>query len=687
MRQMMKAPTAPIEKHREQRHGAEVADNYHWLRDREDPRVESYLREENDYAESMMAHTERLQQTLFDEILGRIQEDDSSVPVANGAFFYYGRTEEGKPYAIHCRKPREGGDEQLLLDENALAEGESYFQLGASKISPDHSLLAYAFDTSGDEKYRLRVVRLADGEVLDEIPECAGQVQWALDGETLFYTTLDDAHRPWRLHRHRLGEDAAADPIVFEEPDGACFVAIDRTKDRRFLLLHIDSNDTSEVRYLAADEPQGEFRTIEPRRKKIEYGVEHHGGFFYILTNDDAVNFKLVRAPVATPGRSHWGEVVAHDPQVKLDAIEVFVDHLVLAERRDGMRGVRVLELPSLASHRIEFPEPVYTVSVHRTPEFESSMLRFSYTSLVTPSSVYDYDLRTRERELRKRQPVKGGYDPGRYASERVEAMAADGTPVPISLVYRRDLRQDGGQPLMLYGYGAYGISIDPTFDSSRLSLLDRGMVYAIAHVRGGGEMGRPWYEAGKLRHKRNSFTDFITAAEHLIEQGYAAAGSLAMRGGSAGGLLMGAVINMRPDLPQAVVAKVPFVDVVNTMSDETIPLTVIEWDEWGNPQQKGDHDYIRSYSPYDNVAEADYPNLLIMAGLNDPRVAYWEPAKWAAKLRAVKSGERWLLLKTHMGAGHGGASGRYEAIKELAFEYAFVLDRLGLNGEAATEG
>lgn len=678
----MKAPSAPVETHIEERHGEIVADDYHWLRNREDPRVEAYLSEENAYAEAMMQHTSGLQRTLFDEILGRIEEDDSSVPVDNGPFVYYGRTEVGKPYSIHCRRPREGGEEQILLDENALAEGQAYFRLGASKVSPDHSLLAYAFDCTGEEKYRMRVVRLADGRLLDEIPECAGQLQWALDGVTLFYTTLDASHRPWRLHRHRLGQDPAADVTVFEEPDGACFVGIDRTKDRRYLLLHIESNDTSEVRYLAADEPHGEFRTIEPRRKRIEYDVEHHGGFFYILTNADAVNFKLVRAPVADAGRERWVDVVPHDVQVKLDEIECFAGHLVLTERRGGVRGARVLELPSFASHRIEFPEPVYTVSVHRTPEFASDMLRFSYTSLVTPSSVYDYDMRTRKRELRKRQPVKGGYDAQAYLSERVEATAADGTPIPISLVYRRELRRPNGQPLLLYGYGAYGISVDPSFDSSRLSLLDRGMIYAIAHVRGGGELGRPWYEAGKLRHKRNSFSDFIAAAEHLIAQGYAEAGSLAMRGGSAGGLLMGGVINMRPDLAQVVVAKVPFVDVVNTMSDESLPLTVIEWDEWGNPRHKADHDYIRSYSPYDNVAAADYPNLLIMAGLNDPRVAYWEPAKWAARLRATRSGERWLLLRTHMGAGHGGASGRYEAIKELAFEYAFILDRLGLNDD-----
>lgn len=663
-------------------HGEVRVDDYYWLRERDNPEVIQYLEAENAYTEAVMKPTAALQEKLYQEMLGRIKETDLSVPERIEDYYYYSRTEEGKQYRIHCRKRGSlEADEQVLLDENRLAEGKVYFRLGVFEVSPNHQLLAYSVDSTGAETYRIYVKNLDTGELLsDEIPNTYYSVEWGNDNRTLFYTTLDEAKRPYKLFRHTLGSDPAADELVHLEEDDAYFLSISKTRSQKYMILRLASNTTTENWFLDADRPEGDFRLIHPRQHKMEYEVEHHGNRFFILTNENAINFKLMEAPVSNPAKKNWREVIAHRDSVLLDDVDAFRNHLVISERAKGLRQLRVIDMTTGEHHHIDFPEPVYTVWLSRNPDFNTELVRFNYTSLVTPRSVYDYNMRSRQRELKKQYEVLGDYDPSLYASERIFAEAPDGTEVPISLVYKRALfNKDGGNPLWLYGYGSYGATIDPRFNSNRLSLLDRGFVFAIAHVRGGGALGRPWYEDGKLLNKRNTFTDFIACAEHLIAENYTSKDRLVISGGSAGGLLMGAVTNMRPDLFEAVVAKVPFVDVVNTMLDASIPLTVIEYEEWGNPHEKAYYDYIKSYSPYDNVTTQDYPDMLITAGLNDPRVQYWEPAKWTAKLRAMKTDDNLLLLKTNMGAGHSGASGRYEYLREIAFEYAFVLHVLGM--------
>ena len=630
-----------------------------------------------------MQCTEALQERLFAEMRGRIKETDLSVPERIDGWLYYHRTAEGAQYPIYCRRRvDEESPEEVLLDLNPLAAGHAYFRLGAFEVSPDHRLLAYAVDTSGAESFVLYVKELETGALLAEtIVNVSPSVAWANDSRTLFYVVLDEARRPCRLFRHVLGANPAEDALVHFEVDESFFLDIGRTRSNDWLLLELASHSTSEVRFVSADRPEEPFRTIEPRRAGIEYTVSHHGDRFLITTNDAAPNFRLVSAPVASPSRAHWTEVLPHRPDVKLDSTDAFRNHLVVYEREAGLRQIRVLDLASGESHLVAFPEPVYTVRQHENPEFDTTLLRFSYTSMVTPSSVVDYDMGARTWTVLKQTEVLGGYDPARYRTERRFATAPDGTQVPISLVYQLPLERPGGpRPLLLNGYGAYGICFDPSFSSSSLSLLERGFVVAIAHVRGGEDMGRPWYEAGKLLNKPNSFTDFIAAAEHLVAEGLTSPDRLVISGGSAGGLLMGAVTNLRPDLFRAVLAEVPFVDVVNTMLDATLPLTVIEYEEWGNPNDPAFYDCIRSYSPYDNVRETAYPNMLVTAGLNDPRVAYWEPAKFTARLRARKTDSNRLLLRTNMGAGHGGASGRWDYLREVAFKYAFVLDVLGVS-------
>jgi oligopeptidase B len=659
-------------------HGELRVDDYFWLRDRTNPAVVAYLEAENRYAASAMRHTEVLQEQLYLEMRGRIKETDLSVPERVDEYYYYSRTEEGGQYPILCRRHGEHGAEEVLLDQNPLAAGHAYCRIGASAVSPDHRLLAYSVDRSGAEEFTLYLRDLSTGALLAEsIPNTSHGVAWANDSRTLFYTVLDRAHRPCRLYRHTVGTHPSRDELVYFEPDASFFLDVSRTRSRRYLLLDISSHSTSEVRFVSADCPEDAFRVVQPRAPGIEYTVTHHGERFFITTNDAAPNFRLVEAPVARPGRENWSAVLPYRPEVKLDSTDAFKDHLVIYERAAGLRHIRVLDLPSGEEHVISFPEPVYTVRSHGNPEFDTTLLRFTYTSLVTPSSVVDYDLARRTWTVRKQTEVLGGYDPTLYRSERLFATAADGTAVPISLVYRIPLQPDGQRPLLLNGYGAYGLSYDPMFSSNTLSLLDRGFVVAIAHVRGGEEMGRAWYEGGRLLNKRSTFTDFIATAEHLIGTGYTSPDRLVISGGSAGGLLMGAVTNMRPELFRAVLAEVPFVDVVNTMLDASLPLTVIEYDEWGNPNDRAAYEYISSYSPYDNVERRNYPHMLVTAGLNDPRVAYWEPAKWTAKLRAKKTDRNRLLLRTNMGAGHGGASGRYDYLRELAFKYAFVLDVL----------
>jgi len=659
-------------------HGDTRVDDYAWLRERENPEVTKYLEAENQYTEQVMAPLKPLQETLYKEILGRIQETDLSVPVRRDDYFYYARTEEGKAYSIYCRKHGSlDAPEEILLDANALAAGQKYFRIGNFSVSPDHRLLAYSTDVEGDEAHTIFVKELATGELLpDRITNTYYSLEWANDNRTFFYTVIDPARRPYRVMRHQLG--AASDDLVYEEQDARFSLGVGKTRSRRFLVLHLGSALTSEVRYMEADDPLGEFRVMLPRKQEVEYDASHHGDFFYIRTNEGAKNFRLMRTPAANPSRDNWEEVIPARPAVTIEGVDSFEDYLIVYERERGLEKICVRDCNGALSHYIEFPEPVYTVGATGNPEYRTRTLRFVYTSLVTPASVFDYNLETHQRELKKQYEVKGGYDASQYQSERIFAKAPDGVEVPISLVYRRGFEKNGEGPLLLYAYGSYGHSIDPGFSSDRLSLLDRGFAFAIAHPRGGAELGEEWHDHGKLLAKKNTFTDFIACAEHLIRNRYTSPERLAIMGGSAGGLLVGAVLNMRPDLFHAAVAKVPYVDNLNTGLDPTLPLTITEYEEWGNPEHKEYYDYIKSYSPYENVAPREYPTLLVTAGLNDPRVSYWEPAKWVAKLRAMKKDQNILLLKTNMGSGHFGPSGRYEGIKEVAFDYAFLLWTLG---------
>ncbi len=624
-----------------------------------------------------MAHTKPLRDELYHEILGRIQETDLSVPVKRDDYFYYTRTEEGKAYSIQCRKHGSlQAAEEILLDANVLAEGQKYFRLGNFAVSADHRLLAYSTDLEGDEAYTIQVKNLETGDLLpDRIANTYYTLEWANDNRTFFYTVLDETKRPYRAYRHELG--ASSDTLVYQEDDGRFALGLGKTRSRRFVFFELSSPLTSELRYLEAADPRGDFRVMLPRRQGVEYDASHHGEYFYIRTNDGAKNFRLMRTSVANPSMENWHEVIPARADVTIEGVDSFEDHLAVYERERGLEKICIRDGLGAFSHYIDFPEPVYTVSASGNAEYKTNLLRFNYTSLVTPTSVFDYNVRTRERELKKQYEVRGGYDASQYQSERIFAKAPDGVEVPISLVYRKGFKLNGASPLLLYGYGAYGHSIDPRFSSDRLSLLDRGLVFAIAHIRGGAELGEVWHDQGKLLQKRNTFTDFIACAEHLIAARYTSSDGLAIMGGSAGGLLMGAVLNMRPELFHAAIAKVPFVDTLNTMLDPTLPLTMSEYEEWGNPEDKQYYDYIRSYSPYDNVAAREHPAMLVTAGLNDPRVSYWEPAKWVAKLRALKTDSNVLLLKTDMGSGHFGPSGRYEGIKEVAFDYAFLLDTL----------
>ncbi len=674
-------PVATRIAHTDTLHGDVRVDHYFWLREKTNPEVIAYLEAENEYTAAKMKHTEPLQQKLYDELLGRIKETDLSVPVKHDEYYYYSRTEEGKQYKIYARKKGSlEAAEEILLEVNEMAAGHEFFDIGAYETSPNHQLLAYSVDTAGNELFTIHIKDLRTGELYpDEIPNTYYDVAWFNDNKTFFYCTLDEAKRPYRLYRHTLGDDPANDRLVYQEDDEMFWMEVWRTKSKAYILLSLESETTSEVWYVSADTPGGEFKVIHPRQHELEYSVDHHGNRFLIVTNDNAKNFKLVDAPITAPARENWREVIAHRDSVKIDRIDVFKDYLVVYEREAGLRQISVHNLHSGETHRVEFPEPVYTVYGGSNPDFNSRLLRYTYSSLVTPKSVFDYDLQARDRELKKQDEVLGGYDPSEYQTERIFATAPDGIRVPISLVYRKGMTKDGGNYLILRGYGSYGSSSDPWFSSHRLSLIDRGFIYAIAHIRGGGEMGRWWYEQGKLLNKKNTFTDFIACAEHLVAEGYTTPERLAISGGSAGGLLIGAVVNMRPDLWGVAVADVPFVDVINTMADPSIPLTVIEYEEWGNPADPEYYKYMLSYSPYDNVEARDYPDLLITAGLNDPRVQYWEPAKWTARLRSLKTDDNLLVLKTNMGAGHMGASGRYDFLKEYAFEYAFILDRLGI--------
>jgi oligopeptidase B len=645
-------------------------DNYFWLRDRQDPDTIAYLEAENAYTKEKLYHTEALQATLYAEMLGCIQQTDLSVPVKRDEYFYYTRTEEGKQYAIHCRK-KGAGPEEVLLDCNLLAEGHKYFRLGAFIASPNHRLLGYSVDFEGDEKYTVRVKNLDTGNLFaDEIPNTSSRLEWAADNATFFYTTLDEALRPYKVFRHALG--VTEDPLIYHEPDERFTVDLSSTRSRAYIFININSSLTSEIRYLRKDQPRGDFRILLPRVFETEYDATHRGDSFFIRTNDGAKGFRVVEAPVADPAKANWKEIIPGRDGITIESVSAFQDYLVTEERHRGVTQIYIRDAHTGAQHAIEFPEPVYTADLGANAEFNTKLLRFHYTSLVTPASIYDYDMETRERELKKQQQVLGGYDPQQFQSERIHV-----GEVPISLVYKKGFVRDGRAPMLLYGYGSYGISIDPSFSSDRLSLLDRGFVYAIAHIRGGMDLGKPWHEAGRLLQKKNTFTDFIAAAEKLIAEKFTSPARLAIMGRSAGGLLMGAVVNLRPDLFAAVIAGVPFVDSLNTALDASLPLTVGEYEEFGDPNKREFYDYMRSYAPYENVTAQAYPAMLVTAGLNDPRVSYWEPSKWVAKLRALKTNDRPLLLKTNMGSGHFGSSGRYEYLKETAIEYAFLLDVL----------
>jgi oligopeptidase B len=675
-------PLAPRLPHVVSAPGGDRTDDWYWLREREDPEVIAYLEAENAHTEEVLAPTKGLQQQLFEEFRGRILETDLSVPARKGEWWYYTRTVEGLQYPIVCRKPGSlEADEQIVLDQNELAGNSDYFAVGAMAVSPDGRLLAYSTDYDGDEEYVLKVRDLATGDDLsDEIPGTYYGAEWAADNATIFYTTLDDARRPHRLMRHRLRTEPGDDDLLYQEDDETFWLSIDKTRSEKFLVMTLESKVTTEEWILRSSDALGSFRVVQPREAGVEYEVEHAGNRFYVVTNaEGAVNFKLMEAPLDDPGRAQWVEVIGHRDDVKLDDVEGCAEHLVLHERAGGATRISVMRLSDGEVHVVDQPEQVSHVDSGQNLEFDTATYRYTYTSLVTPNSVFDYEMDERHRELRKQQPVLGDYDPARYETGRLWATAEDGEQVPISYVRPKGAPTDGTAPCLLYGYGSYEHSVDPYFSPFRLSLLERGFTFAIAHIRGGGEMGRRWYENGKLAAKRNTFTDFVACAQHLVDSGFTSPPRLAIRGGSAGGLLMGAVVNLRPESFGAVVAEVPFVDVVTTMLDEEIPLTVTEWEEWGDPRQPDVYEYMLSYSPYDNVAAVDYPPMLVTAGLNDPRVQYWEPAKWVAKLRATKTGHAPLLLKTEMGAGHGGPSGRYDAWKDEALVQAFLLWALGL--------
>ena len=667
-------------------HGDTRVDDYYWLRDKASPEVIRHLEAENNYTRQVMGHTEGLQKRLYDEMVGRIQETDTSAPVTYGGYHYYTRTEEGKQYAIHCRRRGSmDAEEQVLVDLNGIVEEErlEYLTLGFIKVSPDHRLLAYSLDRDGNENFTIHFKDLETGEHLpDGIVGAAYSAEWGNDCMTLYYCTQDEAKRSDKLHRHVLGSPQSEDELLYREEDRLFSLGVSKTRDRRYLLMGLASMETTEYHLLDAGDASATPRVITPREKGLRYYPAHRGGVIYMVTNHgDAKNNKVVTVDAEAPGLEGWETHIPHRPDVKIDDIDLFEDHMVVYERVNGLKTMRVINLGTGESRKVAFPEEVYTYGQGVNPVFASNKLRFFYTSLTTSFSAFDLDMDTMEWSLVKRQPVLGGYDPDCYQSERLFANADDGTKVPISLVYRRGFEKSGCGPLLLYGYGSYGASMDPAFNSGRLSLLDRGVAFAIAHVRGGGEMGRQWYEDGKFLRKRNTFTDYIACARHLIAEGYTSSDRLVAVGRSAGGLLMGAVANMAPELFKAVVAGVPFVDVVTTMLDETIPLTAGEYEEWGDPKDPEYYRYMLGYSPYDNVEEKDYPMMLVTAGLNDPRVQYWEPAKWVAKLRATKTDKNRLLLKTFMGAGHFSSSGRYDYLKDTAFEYAFILDALGISG------
>jgi oligopeptidase B len=672
-------PVAAKKPHVTKIHGYTLTDDYFWLREKSNPDVIKYLEAENAYTETVMGPTKGLQETLYKEMLGRIKQTDLSVPYRLGEYVYYSRTEEGKQYSYICRrKGSMDGAEEIMLDLNKLAEGHSYLGVGAQRVSDDGNWLAYSLDTTGYRQYTLHVKDLRSGQTLAEKIERVGSIVWATDNKTLFYTTEDPvSKRSDKFWRHTVG--ASDSDLLYEEKDELFDIGAARSLDKKVVFLGTYAKTSTELRYMLADDPKSALKVILPREANHEYDVDHYNGLFYITTNKGAKNFKVVTAPMSDPSPSHWTTFIEHNPAIKINGLSFFKNHIVISEREGGLTHVRVLEPKTRRSHRITTEEPDYALSLANNPEFDTTAIRFNYQSMVTPSSVYEYDLNTRARKLLKRQEVLGGYDPSRYEAKRLWAVARDGTKVPMSIVHKKGVALDGKAPLLLYGYGSYGASGAPTFSSGRLSLLDRGVIYVNAYIRGGGELGEDWREQGRMMKKMNTFTDFIDCADYLVKSKYTAPDRLVIQGGSAGGLLVSAVTNMRPDLFKAVVSQVPFVDVINTMLDASLPLTTSEYLEWGNPNEKPAFDYMMKYSPYDNVKATSYPAMLFQVSLNDSQVPYWEGAKLAAKLRATKTDTHPLLVKANMGAGHGGSSGRYDALRETAFTYAFVLWQMGL--------
>jgi oligopeptidase B len=679
----MEAPVAAKKPKELTIHGHTRIDNYYWLRERENPEVISYLEAENAYRERVMKDTEQLQKDLFEEIVGRIKQDDESVPYKENGYYYYTRYAEGKEYPIFCRKKESlEAAEEILANVNELARGHEYFQVGGLSVSPDNRYMAIGIDTVSRRKYTIYIKDLETGMMLDdEIKLTTGGAAWASDSRNLFYTQKDDETlRSKAIYRHVMGTPSAEDVLVFDESDETFSTFVYKSKSKEYMIIGSTSTLTSEYRFLPADDPTGEFQIIQPRTRGLEYSISHYGDNFYIITNLDATNFRLMKTPLDQTGKEHWTEVIAHREDVFLEGIEIFQDYLVVEERKEGLSHLRVIPWTGGEEHYIDMGEEVYSAWISVNPEFDSHVLRYGYTSMTTPVSTIDYDLNTREKLLLKQEEVVGGtFDPAHYEAKRLYATADDGKKIPMSVVYRKGTELDGQNPTLLYGYGSYGHTIDPSFRSHRLSLLDRGFIFAIAHIRGSQVYGRPWYEDGKLLKKKNTFTDFNDCAEYLIRENYTSPEHLYAMGGSAGGLLMGAVINLQPELYHGVIAAVPFVDVVTTMLDEDIPLTTGEYDEWGNPNEKEYYDYMLSYSPYDQVEAKEYPNLLVTTGLHDSQVQYWEPAKWVAKLRDMKTDDHLLLMYCNMETGHGGASGRFEAYKETAMEYAFLLSLEGI--------
>ena len=669
-------------------------DNYFWMRlsdaqknaetpDAQTQDVLDYLNAENDYLEQVMKPQQALKDTLYKEIVGRIKKDDQSVPVKDNGYSYYSRYEEGMDYPFYCRKKIGSEDEEIMLNGPEMAKGYAYYGIGGRSVSQDNNLLVYGIDTISRRQYTLYFKNLKTGEMLpDKLSNTGGGATWANDNKTVFYTTKDpQTLRQNKIFRHILGTDQSEDVLVYEEKDETFNTYVYKTKSKAYIIIGSSQTLSSEYRFLDADKPEGTFKVIQPRERNLEYSVDHYGNDFYIRTNLEAKNFRLVKTPVTATTKENWTDVIAHREDIFLQDYDLFKKHLVLTERRNGLREIRIMTWDKSSDYYLEFKDPSYVTFTTSNLDFDTNLLRYGYISLTTPVSTYEYNMDTKEQTLLKQQEVVGGdFSPENYVSERLFATATDGTQIPISLVYKKGTKKTASTPLLLYSYGSYGSSTEPVFDATRLSLIDRGFIYAMAHIRGGQEMGRDWYENGKLLKKKNTFTDFINCAEHLVREGYTSPQHMYAMGGSAGGLLMGAVVNMKPELWNGIIAAVPFVDVVSTMLDESIPLTTGEFDEWGNPKVKEYYDYMKSYSPYDNVEAKDYPNILVTTGYWDSQVQYWEPAKWVAKLREMKTDDNLILMDCNMETGHGGASGRFERYKRTALMYTFMLDLEGRN-------